>query len=162
MRQFTTQGLNELLRENITHVFSFAADIYTVSMVESNSPDYRIIADTVNHTINGHVYTAFPFEVILPTAEEDALPTVKCTLVNTGGEMVAQLRQLNANPTVDLYITRYDFSDTYIEVGPMRFSVLSVEWNDTEIIFTLGFEYHYLQEPAMIYGFTPDIARGLF
>lgn len=162
MRQFTAQGLNELLKENITHVFSFAADIYTVSTLESNNPDYRIISDTINHTINGHTYVAFPFEVFLPTAEEDALPTVACRLVNTGGDMVAQLRLLNTTPTVDLYITRYDFSATHVEVGPMRFSVLSVEWNDTDISFTLGLEYHYLQEPAMVYGFTPDIAKGLF
>jgi hypothetical protein len=166
MKVVSQEMLAELVKQQVTHVFCFAAKIIHPQL--TGGVPYRIINDTVKHTIKeadnvDYEYEAIPFEVTLPVYEEDAPPTVECTIANVGGELIDIIRNTRTSPYIELYIVRIDTNgDAFLEIGPMYFVVTNVAWDDNSISLTLGFEYQYLNEPSMIWSFTPDIARGLF
>lgn len=144
---------------------------------------YRFVNDTVGHSFyekyyapdnSGNIltsttkqfYLGLPFEVGLPTFEEDQIPTVKCTMVNPGYDTIALLRQIMVKPTLELSVIAIRGTnpneEISVEVGPLELTVTSIEWDDAQIIFTLSYDYYYLAEPFMVYRFTPEYFPGLF
>lgn len=157
-----------------------------VTVLGENDPKYwtiiyRFINDTVGHSFfekyynsDGQVltsstkyyYLGLPFEVGLPTFEEDQPPTVRCTMVNPGYDTIALLRQIMVKPTIELSVIAIrginPNEEITVEVGPLELTVTSIEWDDAQIVFTLSYDYYYLVEPFMVYKFTPEYFPGLF
>lgn len=142
---------------------------------------YRFVNDTIGHSFYekyfddfGNIltsttkqfYLGLPFEIGLPTFEEDQPPTVKCVMVNPGYDTIALIRQIMVKPTIELSVIAIKGinpnEQISVEIGPLDLTVTSIEWDDAQIIFTLSYDYYYLAEPFMVYRFTPEYFPGVF
>lgn len=161
MRVVSQEALKQLLSENIEHVFTYAFDI--IHPKYNDGVPLRFIGDTVPHIINGNEYIPIAFSISMDAAEEDNLPTLNISIANIDPELIALVKSESESPEIKTYVIRIDKQgNAFIELGADSFSVIAVDWDDTAIIFKLGFQRRYLEEPAMKWQFIPGIANGLF
>lgn len=84
--------------------------LMTISDPESNTV-LRVVNNLEDVTSNGEVYTAFPFEIILPPDTGTAPSGVKVKTVNVGAELMEILRGTLDPPKVKLELVLSDAPD---------------------------------------------------
>jgi len=77
--------------------------LVTISHDQILDGPLRLVQDMQDMTSNGHVYTAFPFSVVLPEEGEEGLPRVSLTIDNVSQEIMASLKALP--PTIAPLVT---------------------------------------------------------
>lgn len=163
-RTLTPDGLTAILSETTDQVILFALII--------NHPDlaqpYKLVQNKTDLSvdINGAIdtFTAFAFEVSLPDFREDSVPSSKIKLDNIDQFLINLLRTSNVAPEIEVYVIRKDplATNAVKELGPMTFTLKTVDWDIRTISGDLTLDYDYLNEACMKYRFTPEIAIGLF
>ena len=125
------------------------------------SATLRFVNNTADVTSNSDVYTAFPFTIDFPPADgEDRLPSVQLVIDNIDRSIIAELRDLDSAPTIDVSVVLASDPDT-VECGPLSFSLKSIDYDAQVITAELGFE-DILNEPFPAGTFTPTDFAGLF
>jgi len=147
-RAVTAQETGEvfLLLLTITHA-SMAAPI-------------RVVNDLVNHTSNGDLYTAFPFQIQLPDEHEEQPPRMRLSIDNVDRTIVASLRRLTSPPTVQLDVCLASQPDV-IEASFPGFLLQSVGYDHVVVEGDLTLD-DIITEPFPEGSFTPQHFAGLF
>lgn len=110
---------------------------------------------------NGTTFYGWPFEVALPDEREDALPMVQLRIDNIDRRIMEGIRALTTAPSVMVEVVLASALDAPPEAGPADFSLRGIEYDALTITGTLA-PPDVLNEPAMMWSFTPANFPGLF
>lgn len=126
---------------------------------ESYSVPVRVVNDYNDITSNGNLYTAFPFQVVLPKNSEEIS---KATLIidNVSRELIASVRSIDTGLSASLSLVLASSPDT-IEAGPFNFTLTNVMYNAMTIRGELNYE-NILSQQYPKETFTPQNHPGLF
>lgn len=134
-------------------------------LVEMDHADWgspvRIVNNNVDVVSNSDTYTAFPFEVTMPTEDqEQPQPKTKLNVCNVDRQIIALFRALATAPTVELSIVLGSTPDA-IEYGPAEFKITDYSYDAQTITATMSYE-DVLSEPIPADTFCPADYAGLF
>lgn len=97
---YSSSFIEAVVSQNTDEVFLF---LLTLSHPDLVNP-IRVVNNTENISSNGNVYTAFPFNLVLPQDDGESLPQVVITLSNVSLEFIDEIRGLNSALDVKLEI----------------------------------------------------------
>lgn len=120
----------------------------------------RVVNDLVNHTSNGDVFTAFPFQLQLPDEHEDKPPRMRLSIDNVDRTIVESLRRLTSPPTVQLDVCLASQPDVIEESFP-GFLLQSVSYDHLVVEGDLTLD-DIVTEPFPEGSYTPQHFAGLF
>jgi hypothetical protein len=120
----------------------------------------RIVNNYEDITSRGNLFLGCPFMVDFPEDSEDRPPQVSLQIDNVDRSIMLELRALESNPTITLELITSANYDT-VEIGPMEFSVKTVEYDALKITGSLSYE-PVLYESYPSGRFTPGDWPGLF
>lgn len=103
----------------------------------------------------------YPFEAAVPEDTDSANPQVQLRVDNVDRQVVRALRDYAGVPRCTLEIILASSPD-HVEVGPFRFSLLSVDYDAVVISGTLGYEEDFLNQAVPAQTYTPTNSPGLF
>ena len=131
-----------------------------LSIAHADITTLRFVADSQDVTSNGHVYTAYPFDVRWPAELEDQPPRTKIAIDNVDRAIVDEIRSLTGAPDISLSIVLASDPDV-IEYGPIEGKLRIVAWNFGMINGDIEVE-DLLNEGYPGTAITPQTAPGLF
>lgn len=120
----------------------------------------RVVNNTVNITSGGDEYIAFPFNVTLPDAREDAPPRARLIIDNVNREIAEAVRSITSAPTVTIEVIRGADPDT-IEITWPYFTLRNVKWDANQVSGDLALE-DFTSEPYPAGIFSPASFPGMF
>lgn len=97
---YSSSFVEAVVSQNTDEVFLF---LLTLSHVDLSAP-IRVVNNTEDIYSNGFIYTAFPFNLVLPQDDGDSLPQVVITLSNVSLEFIDEIRALNGALDVKLEV----------------------------------------------------------
>lgn len=104
-------------------------------------PASAVVLRAVNNledvTSRGDVYTAFPFDLVLPPDTGDRPQNLNLSVANVGQELIQVLRGQLAPPQVKLELVTSTAPDT-VEKALDFFTVRNAEYDALKITFTLS------------------------
>lgn len=98
----------------------------------------RFVNNSSDVTSGGDVYTAFPFEVVMPDNVEGKEPLAKVIISNVTRELIDEIRSISDSPIMTISVI-LDSSPNTIEWGPLEFQTSNVTYDADNITFTLGY-----------------------
>lgn len=122
----------------------------------------RVVNNTVAIQFDGHEWIALPFELTLPSDNEDRVPNLEMIIDNIDRTLVELLRSVSSMPSVRVDIIRVDGATITREIGPLDFSLLSSDIGVDAVTLTIGYAFDILNEPATQDILNPGTAPGLF
>ena len=110
-RSLTVTGLQGILSQTTDSVYLFAMvithdDLVSPLYLIQNNVDLDVDIGTVE------TFTAFPFDLTLPSIEENSLPTAQIRIDNIDRTLVELIRTTTVKPDIALYIVRFSPGDT--------------------------------------------------
>jgi hypothetical protein len=115
-------------------------------------------------THQGNVYTAFPFQIMIPADFDDQLPRVQLSIDNIDRSIIEELRGIVGPPTITVTVVLADDDslvyDT-VEAGPFELALRNIDYNAMVITGDLQSE-DILNEPYPGYFYTPANFPGLW
>ena len=126
----------------------------------STSEVVRVANNMADITSNGNVFTAYPFELNLPSDLSDSLDEVQLVIDNVDRSIVDLIRSLTLPATVTLQVILASDPDT-IELEAPEMKLKSVQYDGLQV--TMGIQYEDVLNnkiPGSIY--NPQNAPGLF
>ena len=145
-----------VLQENTDHAFLF---LLTLDHVDLAQP-IRLVNNIENITSRGNLYSAFPFELILPQDDGETLPEVIISMSNVTLELVADIRTLQGALDVTLEIVLGDSPD-YVEMAIVGMKTSSISYDAQRLQATCQVEdVLNLSFPQELY--LPSNFPGLF
>ena len=120
----------------------------------------RFVNNTEDVTSNSDTYTAFPFELNLPSDREDQLPTVTLAIDNIDRTIIDTVRDISSPPTASVSVIMASDPDT-VEAGPYDFTIKNVNYTAEVVTCELAFE-DILNEAFPGDSFTPNYFTSLF
>lgn len=128
---------------------SFASPYY---LVYNNEPLQRAIAE----------FEPFAFQLALAPESEDALPQVQMTIDNIDRKILQAIRTLPAGERVSMTMEVVLASQPdVVEVGPVNYKFLSIDFDQAQITGTLGFDDDLLNT-TLGQTYTPVNSPGVF
>lgn len=124
------------------------------------SAPIRVVNNTEDVTSGGDTYTAFPFDITLPDAREDAPPRARLAIDNVSREIAQAIRSISSAATVTLEVIRAADPDT-IEISWPFFKLTNVKWDVAQVSGDLTLE-DFTSEPFPAGIFSPAGFPGLF
>lgn len=116
-------------------------DVALLWLLTVTDPASAVVLRAVNNledvTSRGDVYTAFPFDLVLPPDTGDRPQNLNLTVANVGQELIQVLRGQLAPPQVKLELVTSASPDT-VEKALDFFTVRNAEYNAQVITFTLS------------------------
>lgn len=140
-RQVSINGLQAIISQEVSEIF---VDIIEITHVELPAT-LRYVNDRVDITSNGDLYTAFPFRIHMPEDSDDKLSEVTLIISTVDQQIQNALRVLTSPPTVAYSVIRTSTPNT-LEVGPLDFKVVGMDYDAFSMRITLGFNMEMLQE----------------
>lgn len=120
----------------------------------------RVVHDQVDVVSRGNTFTAFPFELILPTQEADSPPVARLTIDNVSREIAQTLRSVSSAPSVLIEVVRIKDTET-LELSYPLLSLRNVRYDALKVTGDLVSEDLQL-EPYPAHTFSPANFPGLF
>lgn len=118
-----------------------------------------VVNDKIDVTSNSVLYTAFPFEIILPDSREDAPPRAQLRIDNVSREIAQAIRSISTPPSVSLKIIRRETPDI-IEAEFSGMRLVTVPFDVLSVSGYLEFE-DLTREPYPAHNFNPSSYRGI-
>lgn len=116
---------------------------------------------TYYYPCNDSQYTAFPFEITLPTDSERGVPDVELRIDNVDREIVQALRSLSQQaPTVTIDVVTKSTPST-VEVGPIDFKLSEANYTAATVTGTLAYKNDILGGQFPKDTFNPSNRTGL-
>lgn len=119
----------------------------------------RVVNNKEDITSNGDVYTAFPFEIVLPDSNEDAPPRAKLRIDNVSREIGQAIRDITSPPSVTISVIRSATPDI-IEMEFTGMKLTMVPYDALSVEGTLEFE-DLSREPFPAHTFNPANYPGV-
>ena len=133
--------------------------LLTISHADLPS-ELRFVDNTVNIVSRGNTYTAFPFELELPSSTDRGPPAARLRIDNVSREIGEVLRSVGSPVTVKIEVVRAAVPDM-VEAAFEGFKLRNVEVTALEVTGTLMQE-DIVTEPYPAHAFTPASFPGLF
>lgn len=119
----------------------------------------RVVNNKSDITSNGEVYTAFPFEIELPSDLEDAPPNARLRIDNVSREIGQTIRSISTPPSLTVQVVRGDAPDT-VELEFSGMVLRNVRYDALTVQGDLEFE-DLTREPFPAITFSPADFPGL-
>ena len=138
------------------------AEVYLMLLTISGDDiaTIRVVNNYKDITSNGNLFQAFPFKFNLPGETAETLPIVSLQIDNVSKLLVEGVRSTSKPPNVSLDVILASSPDT-IEVGPMSFTMIKVNYNADVLTGTCNF-HEILNQPYPAGTYTPASYPGLF
>ena len=120
----------------------------------------RVVNNQVDVTSRGDLFTAFPFELTLPTNEPDRPPQAQLVIDNVSREIGQAIRTVTSSPTVLIEAVRINDFDA-LELAFPAMNLRNVRFDVAKVTGDLMSEDLQL-EPYPAYTFSPAHFPGLF
>jgi hypothetical protein len=124
------------------------------------SAPIRVVNNAADVVSGGETYTAFPFDITLPSDADDSIPHATLTISNVDRTVTEAIRTISGAPTVTISVVLAASPDT-IEVGPYEMTLRNVSWDANTVSGALASE-DVLNEPFPGEFMVPDTFPGLF
>lgn len=119
----------------VTGAQATSSEIIFLALLTFSLPGYdplRLCNNTVDITSRGEVFTAYPFQIVLPNDDSERLPSVQLRIDNVAGEIMEYIRSLPQAPTLLLEIvTNVNFDVVERSVGFLKLE--NVSYNAIEV-----------------------------
>lgn len=145
-----------------TEAWADASDLPLVLLVleHADLPDpIRVVNNTEDVTSNGELFVAFPFELQLPDAREDAPPRARLRIDNVSREIGQAIRLISTPVSVTIQVVRQDDPD-FVEVEFAGMKLRNVKFDALQVEGDLAFEA-LDREPYPAFSYTPGAYPGL-
>tara|TARA_Y100000310_G_scaffold331890_2_gene406357 strand:+ start:1290 stop:1787 length:498 start_codon:yes stop_codon:yes gene_type:complete len=127
----------------------------------SSDPTETFSSGLRGTTSDGTEFLFFPFDLILPSQEEDTPPRARLSIDNVDREIVAAIREASGDPiSVTVRVVTDADKDTSL-VGDLVFALTNVSFDATTVSGDLSYE-PLLDEPFPEGVFGPSDFPGLF
>ena len=120
----------------------------------------RVVNNYADVVSGGETYTAYPFDITLPTDADDAIPQATLTIDNVDRVITDAIREMVGSATVTISVV-LAASPSTIEAGPYVMNLRNVTWNALTVSGQLAAE-DVLNEPYPGEYMTPELFPGLF
>lgn len=132
---YSVNFIDAVLNQNTDQVFLF---LVTLDHEDLSAP-IRVVNNVENISSRGYVYTAFPFDLILPQDDGDTLPQVIISLSNVDLSLVDEIRSLTGSLDVTLEIILASSPDT-VEMSIDGMKTISIQYDAQKIEATCQVE----------------------
>jgi len=133
--------------------------LLTIDHADLGAP-LRFVNDNVDVTSNGDLYSAFPFEVILPPERADELTVGRLRIDNIDRGITSTLRSISTAPSAAIQVVLSSDPDT-VQLGPLNFTWRIADYDVSTVEGDLRFE-ELLGEPFPGDRVTPNTFPGVF
>lgn len=121
---------------------------------------FRAVNNNADITSRGNVYSAYPFQLALPTESGEEIGRASISIDNTDLALVDLLREATEAPRIDLEVIAASKPDT-VEIGILDLALRNVKWDANTISGELLTDDFLSQTfPGDVY--TPLEWQGLF
>jgi len=143
-------------------VFSSETDQAFIVLIdiEYDGNHLRISSDGVDTISGGDTYTAYPFEVTLPSDVEAEISRGSIQIDNVDRAIVTAIRSVTTAPSITLEVVLASDPDT-IEATFSGFKLTNVYYNDFIVSADIGIE-SFMHEPFPGGSFLPSTFPGVF
>lgn len=93
---------------------------------------FRAVNNNENITSRGNVYSAYPFQLALPTESGEEIGRATITIDNTDLALVDMLREATEAPRIDLEVICASQPDQ-VEIGILDLALRNVRWDANQI-----------------------------
>lgn len=138
-------------------------EVYIILLTISHeqlTPSIRVGSDVVNTISRGETFVSYPFEIQLPSDEEDAPPKAQLAIDNVSPEIAKNLRSITSPASFLIEVVRFSEPDV-VEVSYDNFQLRNIKGDVLQITGELTIEDVTL-EPYPYDTFTPANFRGLY
>ena len=156
-RQLSLSAVQSLLAQETEKVWLVCL---TIDHADLTSP-IRLVNDKQDLTRTAGTFTAFPFQVTLPSEDEQETPRATLTIDNVDRTVIQALRSITSAPDITIEVVLQDSPNT-VEAGPFEFQLHSITYDAQAIRGDLGYQSDFLNEGFPKLAFTPNTAQGLF
>src|SRR5690349_9324454 len=129
-----------------------------IDHVDLPSP-IRVVNNKETIISNGEEYTGFPFEIMLPSSQEDSPPQAKLRIDNVSREIGQAIRTIPTAPSVTIRIVRQETPDI-VEAEFQGMILRSVTYDALSVEGVLDFE-DLTREPFPALSFSPSHYPGI-
>jgi hypothetical protein len=120
----------------------------------------RVCSNDTDITSNGNVFTAYPFNIELPSDDEGDMPQARLTIDNVDQSLTASIRTIQSPPSVRIMVVLASAPDV-LEVDMPDFVFSNITYDAFTISGTISIE-SFMNEPFPGDVFTPSQFPGLF
>jgi hypothetical protein len=155
-RQVSSAALQALLAESTNQVFLVTLELTGTGI----STPIRVVNDNIDLIVSGVTYSAFPFQITLPSDDPDKPPVAKLSISNVTQLIIDELRALPTPPQVEIAI-RMASSPAVVEYGPWQLDAASMSYDMNVIDIDLRMR-DFTVEPFPYLRMTPSYFPALF
>jgi len=161
-RGISLEAFRELIAQETSDLFLFLFELTPKDT--SDAETIRLVNDTVDMNFDGYNWIGCPFELSLPSDnDDDSISNAQVRVQNVDRRIVEFVRRLDAKPKARFGVVRMTYGgNKYLEIPFMNFQVTSVSYDVMEVTAQLGYEQDFLSAPATSDIFDPQMAPGLF
>ena len=135
--------MSELSAAGVAATFAESTGEVPLYLIQFDHTDLtspiRMVNNKEDIVSNGNIYTAFPFDIILPEQTPDRASTTTVRLCNVDRQVSTLLDGLSSRPTLTVSMVLASSPDT-IELGPAEYEVIDYVYGSTTIEATLSYE----------------------
>lgn len=137
-----------------------AAYIILITIEHETLPEpFYFCSDIKNMSSRGQLYTAFPFDINLPSDSEDADPRTTIRIDNVDRRITAAIRSISSAPTLRIEVVEAGAPDT-VEASFPDFQLTDVSYDSLTVSGSLTLE-QFTGEPFPADIFSPALFPGL-
>ena len=151
----SAQAVRAMLEEQSGEVF-----LLTCRITGNGFEDIPLVNNLVDVQIGSELYTAYPFNIILPNESRDRPPISNIRMDNSYPRIIQAIRIAQGKPTFELAV-RLASTPEIIEVGPIILNSSGARWDTNWVELTLSSK-NLLNEPWPFRTFSPVKFKGLF
>lgn len=138
--------------------------LYLVEFDDPTTPNTRIrlVSDTQDWTIGGHLYTALPMQINMPQETENEPAAARLELMNDGSALIAVLEKIPPMAVVEVslkIVSRAAPHDTLW--GAYATDLRKASAADMVVSFSLGDDDLYRQQAVRLMH-SPETSPGVF
>lgn len=111
----------------------------------AGKPDILLVSDVEDLPRGAETFLAFPFEITLPTSNEE-VPKSQIVFDNVDQRIIEAIRTITEPPRVLIEVVTKS-SPTTIVAGPVEMYIRNISYNVLTITATLTYRGNYLDEP---------------
>jgi len=134
-------------------------ELVTISGGELETP-LRVVNNPVAITSRGNEYIAYPFELGLPSDEEDSPPLARLAIDNVSREIAQAVRQTAGPLQVGIELVRISDTDV-VEWSWPHFTLRNVRVDALTVTGDLGLHDFHGESHTSVH-FTPAVCPGVF
>lgn len=149
-------GLRAIFAEETGEVF-----LTLLKVSEPSLPEPLLaVNDTVDHTHNGELYTAYPFEPVLPNSDGETLPKTLVRISNVSPKLITILRKMASPVKVELKVVlASDIDVVKAEIKRLELKQITA---DVQVIDFTALSPVFLSAQWPAHGYSQDAYRALF